>query len=120
MNTTREVCYRKGLVAQVELYDKPCKIFQQFNNRKTLHGYVPPKIIAELKTWVLVHIYLIGSYSKSIIKQNPGSAIIKKYGSLVCMTIKPDMCWFEIVEITMFNIDEVTYQCIHHLHASPH
>ena len=24
------------------------------------------------------------------------------------MTIKPDMCWFEIVEITMFNINEVT------------
>ena len=45
----REVCYWKFLVAQVELYDKLCKICQHFKNIKTLYGRLPPKNIAEIK-----------------------------------------------------------------------
>ena len=61
-----EACYWKGLLTQSELHTKPCKICQQFKNRKTLYGHVTPKNIAELKPWDTVHVDLIGSYRNSI------------------------------------------------------
>ena len=61
---------------------------------------MPPKIIPELKLWGLVHVYLIGPYSKSIKQQQPGGAIITINVSLTCMTIiNPASGWFEIVKI---------------------
>ena len=83
----REVCYWKGLVIQVELFFKTCKICQHFKKIKTIYGHLPPKNIAELKTWDSVHVYLIGPYSKSIIKQHPGGIVICKNASLTCMSI---------------------------------
>ena len=55
---------------------------------------------------------LIGPYSKSIIQQQPGGAIIKNYVSVACMTmIDLTTGWFYIVEIPMMMMN--TY--INHL-----
>ena len=81
----QEVCYWKGLVMQVELYAKPCKVCQRFKNRNTLYGHLPPHNIAELKTWDLVHVELIGTYSKYIRQKHLGAAIIKNNVSLTCI-----------------------------------
>ena len=86
-----------------------CKTCQQFKKRKTIYGHLPPKNIAELKPWDLVHVDLIGPYSKSIIQQQPGYATIWKNVSMTCMTmIDPATDWFKIVEIPTFNLDDVT------------
>ena len=56
-----------------------------------------------------MHVDLIVPYSKSIIKQQPGGAIIIKNVSLTCMTmIDPATGWFKIVEIPTYDIDDVT------------
>ena len=81
----REVCYCKGLVAQAELYDKPCNICQQFKNGNNIYGRLPSKIIAKLKPWDKVHVYLIGLYGNYIRQHHPGSAIIKNSFSITCM-----------------------------------
>ena len=44
-----EVCYCKGLVTQADMFANTCKIFQQFQKRKTIYGHLLPKKIAELK-----------------------------------------------------------------------
>ena len=67
MNTIREVCNWKGLVAQEDLYAKLCIICQYLRKRKTRHEHIPPKIIIEINTWDFVHIDLIFSYTKYII-----------------------------------------------------
>ena len=70
---------------------------------------MPPKNIAELKPWDLVHVDLIGPYSKSIIQQQSGRSIIKTNVSLTCMTmIDPATGWLKIVKIPTYNLDEVT------------
>ena len=57
----------------------------------------------------MVHVDLIGPYSKSIRQQHPGRTIIFKNASLSCMTIlDPTTGWFKIFEIPMFDLDEVT------------
>ena len=56
-----------------------------------------------------MHVYLIGKYSKSIRQHHPGGDIIKTNFSLTCMTIiDPTKGWFEIIDIPMYNPDEVT------------
>ena len=56
----------------------------------------------------MVHIDLIGPYIKSIIKQQPGNAIIRKNSSMTCMAmIVPATGWFEIVEIPTFNFNDL-------------
>ena len=48
------------------------------------------------------------SYSKSIRQHKTGGAIIKNDVSLTCMTmINLATGWFEIVEITLFDLNEV-------------
>ena len=85
-----------------------CNKFQQFKNRKTICGKIIPKIIAALKLWNSVHIYLICPYSNSIRQQQPGGAIIKKGMSLTCMTIiDPTKGWFVIFEVPCFYLDEL-------------
>ena len=54
----QEVCYWKGLVAKVDLFANSCKISQQFKNRDTIYGHLPPKNVAELKPWDTVHVVL--------------------------------------------------------------
>ena len=98
-----------GLVTQAELFAKICKTCQQFKKRKTIYGHLPPKNIAELKPWDIVHVDLIGPYSKTIIQQQPGNTVIRNNASLTCMTmIDPATGWFEIVEIPTFDLEEVT------------
>ena len=93
----------------MELFDKMCKKCQQFKNIKTLYGHLPPKNIAELKPWYLVHVDLIGPYSNSIRQHQPGGAIVRKNFSLTFMKIiDPTKGWFEIVGIPMFNLHKVT------------
>ena len=86
-NITWQVCYRKGIVIQAGLSMKMCNKFQLFKNRKTLYGKLPPNIIEPLKPWNLVHINMVGPYCKSIIKQHPCGAIIRKYLILACIKI---------------------------------
>ena len=105
----RGLCYWKGVVAQADLYAKTCKICEQFKNINNIYGHMPPKNIAELKPWDLVHVDLIGPYRKSIRKHHPGGAIIRKNVSLTCMTIiETATGWLEIIEIPTFDLDEVT------------
>ena len=67
-----------------------------------------PKNIAELKVWDAMHVDLIGIYSKSIRQQKPGGAIINNNFSLLwMMIIYPDTGWFVIVEVLMYDLDEV-------------
>ena len=56
----------------------------------------------------LVHVDLIGPYSKSIIQHQTGSTFICNNASLTCMKmIDPDTGWFEIVKIQTFDLDKV-------------
>ena len=76
---------------------------QQFKKRKTLYGHLPPNIFEQLKMWNLVHINQVGTYYDSIIQQQQGGVIIKKYLSLICMTmIDPATGWLEIVKVPCF------------------
>ena len=91
-----------------DLYAKPQNKFQRFQNRRTLYGHLTTKILAELRPQDLVHADLIGPYIKSIIQQHTGNTTIKIYFSLTCMAmIDPATSWFEIVDITTFNLNEV-------------
>ena len=57
----------------------------------------------------MVHVDLIGPYSRSTRQQHPGGAIIKNYVSLTCMTmIDPAMGLFEIIKVPTYELDEVT------------
>ena len=67
---------------QADLFAKTCKIYQQFKNRKTLYGHLPPKNIAEIKPWDSVHVDLIVPYRKYIRQQQPGGIIIQNNVSL--------------------------------------
>ena len=61
------------------------------------------------KTRGLLHVDLIGTYSKYTIQQQSGRAIIINNISLTCMTIIDSATgWFIIIEITTCNLDEVT------------
>ena len=85
-----------------------CKICQWLKNRKTLYGNLPPKIIEELKPRDLVHLDLIGPYSKSIIQHQTGDALIKNNVSFTCMKMTdPETGWLEIIEITTYKLDKV-------------
>ena len=96
LNTIWHVYYFKGLLTKAELSVKTCNQCQQFKHKKTIYGKLPTNIVASLKPWILVHINLIGPYSKSIIQQQPYIAIIQKYMSLACMTmIDPATGWFK-------------------------
>ena len=56
-----------------------------------------------------MHVELISPYSKSIRQQHPGGDIIMNNISLTCTTmIYPVTEWFEIFEISKFDLDEVT------------
>ena len=114
--TIRGVCSWKGLGTQADLFAKICKTCQQFKNRKTMYGHLPPNNIAELKPWDTVHVDLIDLYRNSIIQQQPGGTVVRKNVSLTCMTIiDPATGWFEIVNIPMFDLEEgkiYHYECI--------
>ena len=57
----------------------------------------------------MVHVDLIGPYSKYIRKQQPCGTIIRKNDSLTCMTmIDPATGWINIFEIPTFDLEEVT------------
>ena len=99
----------KGLVMQAEPYDKSCKISQQFKKRKTVYVHLPPKNIVKKNSWDLVHVELMGPYSKSIIQHNPSGSIIINNVSITCMTIfYPGTGWFQIFKIPTCHHDEVT------------
>ena len=91
------------------MYANLCNICQQFKNRQTIYGRLLPKNIWELKPWYIVHVHLVGSYSKSIICQQPGGAIINSNISLAWMAmIDPATGWFEIFKLPTLEIDKVT------------
>ena len=94
---------------QAELYDNPCKIFQQLKKRKTIYGRLLTKNVADIKPWDTVHVDLIVPYINAIIQHHQDGATINIYASLTCMTmIDPTAGWFEIVKFPMFDLDEVT------------
>ena len=70
---------------------------------------MPPKNIAYLKPRDMVHVELVGPYSKSIIQQQTGGSIIKCKVSITGMTtIEPNTGWFEIIEVPTYDINDVT------------
>ena len=85
----------KAFLTQGGMFAKMCKTCKQFKKINTLYGNITHKNIAELKLWDLVHLDLIGTYSKSIVQHQPGGAIIWKNSSLTCMaTIDSATGWF--------------------------
>ena len=51
----------------------------------------------------------MGTYRKSTRQQQPGDTVIQKNAILTCTTmIEPATGWFDIVEIPMFDLGEVT------------
>ena len=79
---------------------------KQFKDRKTLYGNLSPKNITELKVWGLMHVDLIGSYSKSIRQNITGVTIINNNVSLTCRTmINPATGWFKVVKIPTYELD---------------
>ena len=69
---------------------------------------MPPKNIAELKPWDLVHVDLIGTYNNSIRQQQPCGTVISSNYSLTFVTmIDPATGWLYIVEIPTFDLNEV-------------
>ena len=55
-----------------------------------------------------MHVDLIVPHINSIIQQHTGGTVILKNASLTCVTmIDPGTGWFEIVEIPMFDLEEV-------------
>ena len=99
IRTIRDICYWKGPVPQVEMCANLCKICQKFKNIKTLYGNLTPKNILELKPWNMVHVDLIGTYSKSTRKHKICGAIINDNVSLTCMMmIDPKKGWCEICQ----------------------
>ena len=107
---TCQVCYRKGQVEQADIYAKPCEKFQRFKKRNIICGYLPPKNIAELKQWDLVHVDLIYKYDKSIIKNLQGGSTTNNYVSITCMTmIGSATGWFKIVKFPRFDLDDSAY-----------
>ena len=52
-----------------------------------------------------LHVDMIGPYSKSIRKQQPGAAIIRNNDSIACMTA---IGRFKIVKVPTYNLNEVT------------
>ena len=95
VNTIRKVFYWKGLLTQAAISVKTGNKCQHFKKRKTLYGYLPPKIIASLKMFNSVNINLLVPYSKSIRQHHTGDKTIKKYMSLTLMImIYPTSGWF--------------------------
>ena len=75
---------------------------------KNLYECLSPKNIEKLKPWDTVHVDLVGQYRNSIRQHHKVGATIKNYISFTCMMIiDPTTGWFEISEVTMFDIDEV-------------
>ena len=94
---------------QPDLYTNQCKICKQFKNRKTFYECIPPKNITEIKPRDKVYVDLVGPYSNYIRHQQLGSAIIKNNVSFTrMMIIDPATGWFEIVEVPMYDLNEVT------------
>ena len=70
---------------------------------------LPSKIISDIKPCNLINLYLIGICANSFIKLQPGGYIILKDVRLACMIMpNTDTCWFESVQVTLFDLDEVT------------
>ena len=93
--TIQWLCYWKGLGTKAELYDKLCKIYQQFKHIKNVYGRLSPNNISELKPWDTVNVDLIGLYSKSLRQHHLEGAIIKNNVSLTCMMmIEPTTGFF--------------------------
>ena len=56
----------------------------------------------------LVHVHLIGPYSKPIRQQQPGGTVICKNDSLTCMTIiDTTTVWFKIFKIPTFDLKQL-------------
>ena len=89
---------------KADLYAKPCNICQLIKNRRTVYGHLSPKNITELKPWDLVHLELIGPYSKSIRQHYMGGSIIKDNFSIIyMMIIDPATSWFDIVKVLTYK-----------------
>ena len=108
-STILQVWYSKFLVSQVELSVKTCKKFQHLKYIKTLPVKLSPKIIAALKPWSLVYIYIKYPCANSIRQHYPGGAIIKKDEIPTWMTmIDPTTGWFENFEVLCFDLNDVS------------
>ena len=89
-------------------YCKKCKECQKHKTRSRKYGHLPSKVIGDLVPWNTVHTDLIGPYSLTAKQYQPDGTIINKEFSLTCMTfLDPATGWFEIVQVPLFNIDDV-------------
>ena len=74
-----------------------------------MYGSLPPKNIAELKPWDMVHVDLKRPYVKSIRKHHQGGATIKIDACLTCMNmIYLAAGGSKIVKVMVFELDSLT------------
>ena len=119
-NMIWQVWYWKRIVMQAGMYIKMYNKCLQLKNRKTLYELPPLNNIESLKPWNLVHINLVGPYTKSKIKHHPGGAITKKYLILDYIAmIDPATGWFKIIKVPWFDINEAARGNIEHVDKLP-
>ncbi len=107
-NTMKEVCYWKGMAAQITRFNTTCDVCQKLKSRKRKYGHLPPKNVGELKPWKTVHVDLIGPYSLTAKELQPDGSSIRKEFSLTCMTfIDPVTGWFEIAQVPNYIIEDL-------------
>jgi hypothetical protein len=111
--TLSEVCYWKGLLAhQAKQHAKWCTLCQTFKKRSNKrYGKLPPKDIGQLTPWHTVHVDLIGLYTKTVKKIQPGGTVTEVDLYLTCMAfIDPATGWFEITQVPYYDLDQVKVQ----------
>ena len=107
-NTLKQVCYWKGMTSTTAAHCKRCNKCQKHKKRLCKYGHLPSKVIGDLIPWHTVHTDLIGPYALTVKQYQPDGTIITKEFSLTCMTfLDPVTGWFEIVQVPLFNIDDV-------------
>ena len=78
--------------------------------RKRHRGYMKTRINVEIKPCNSLHVKPIGSYVKSVWKQQLGGFILpKEVWSFTCLDmIDPDTIWFKTTPSPLFDINEVS------------
>ena len=74
-NTLTDFCYWNGIKYQAKHFARQCKKFQQFKKSKGRYVNLPPMDISELTPCNTVQLDLIGPYTKTVRKLQPGNVI---------------------------------------------
>ena len=72
---------------------------------------LPPKDVGQLTPWHIVHVDLIGPYTKTLKQIQPSGTVTEVELYLTCMTfIDPATGWFEITQVPYYDSDKIKVQ----------